>query len=156
MSGPLPDFTQCVEPDGPAAGLVPNRRAAGKVGLREADLVLGVSLDNWLVGTVDFLLYWLSAASVFKSLGAILATGFVAAAADRFQVWSNVAGGLVFFAMAWATFERCIRMEQISEPDGPNSPDSRRLATRSENAHGEMLILEGLFVCRERTAFDQD
>ena len=119
---------------------------------------LGINPENWLASAVSSLFYWLSAASVFKALEAILGTGFIPAAADRFQVWSNVVGGFAFFGLAWATFEHCIHREQISEPGGPRSAESRRNAkrTRKRAWRNALVWKDSSFVARGRRSITRE
>jgi hypothetical protein len=54
-------------------------------------------------------------ATPIDRLGAIFQTGF-AGPAIGFQVWSNLALGVVFFLLAWMVFDWCTRQEKEAAP----------------------------------------
>ena len=65
--------------------------------------------------TFGALFQWARDASIFTRCGVVLSTGF-SGSPIGFQVLTNLAGGLVFFLLAWAGFERATRDHRAGTP----------------------------------------
>jgi len=77
---------------------------------------LGILKDgNAWTETFTGIAAFATAASPFERVGRILATGFLSGV-FTFQVWSNLAMGLVFFLCSWAVFEKFCGEQKESAP----------------------------------------
>lgn len=76
-----------------------------------------LSPTSWIAILSNASLDWLEELNIFTQINACVATGFVAPVFGNVPIWTNIAAGFIFFALAWGRFEHYTLREQA-----PQSP----------------------------------